>query len=204
MPTWTTTQDFPAGIGIKSCTIHADSQSAIRENEFNYRQEVHAFPGQRWRLSVELIDNFDETAGELEAFLLSLRGQVGRFRFFDPFRSEPLGVASGSPVVDTAIAGMQTLTTRGWVPNVESQFKKGDYLQLGERLHRVLDDVHSDANGEADLTIYPTLRESYPAGTKIITRNATGVFRLDKTYSRFQRSVRGRGNSTDISAMEAL
>jgi hypothetical protein len=52
----------------------------------------------------------------------------------------------------------------------------GDYIQVGVRLHRVLDTVNADGLGKATIAIWPSLRE-VPSGA-VITNHAVGLFRL--------------------------
>jgi hypothetical protein len=54
----------------------------------------------------------------------------------------------------------------------------GDYLQVGYRLHRVLDIVNSDSSGNAVISVWPSLREVPAASAPIILNNPMGLFRL--------------------------
>jgi hypothetical protein len=49
----------------------------------------------------------------------------------------------------------------------------GDYLQIGYRLHRVLDET-----GSGPIGIWPSIREPLAGGETIITNNPQGLFRL--------------------------
>lgn len=204
MPTWTEILDFPADICITDVSFTPEYAMAVRENEFNYKQEVQVFSGERITLQVSFRRHDPESAGRLESFLLKLRGSAGVFRFGDPYHSQPLGRAVGLPEVETAQAGSQTFTTTGWTPNVQAQLKQGDYIQIGDRLYRTLDDVHSDSSGAAEIKVFPSLRETYSVETPLILRNATGLFRLSNTPS-FSRTPIGQKHSADtIDLKEAL
>lgn len=113
------------------------------------------------------------------AALLQLQGMTNAFQFGDPLKRSPRGVVRGTPAVNTAIAmptGSSTLYTLGWTPNSTNLLLAGDYIQLGLRLHRVLDSVNSDVDGKASVPIWPSLREA-PSGN--ITYNSPkGLFRL--------------------------
>jgi len=54
----------------------------------------------------------------------------------------------------------------------------GDYLQIGYRLYRVLQNVYADAFGNASISLWPNLRDQPADGTAIVTRNCKGLFRL--------------------------
>jgi hypothetical protein len=102
-------------------------------------------------------------AEEVAAFLLKLNGRFGTFLMGDPVNTQPRGVGSGVPVVDGAGQTGNQLNTKGWTPSITGILRAGDWVQLGSgsatRLYKVLDDVDSDASGEATLTLFPDLRQ---------------------------------------------
>lgn len=57
-----------------------------------------------------------------------------------------------------------------------------DYIQLGtganSRIYRVLNNINTDASGNATLDIWPRLRRSPTDGDAVIVSNTKGVFRL--------------------------
>lgn len=202
--TWTEIQDFPEGICITDVEVECEQSVAVRTNAFSYKQEVQIFSGERWSMSVNFKPLKPACASKLESFLLKLRGQAGTFRFGDPYHSCPQGRAIGTPVVSSATAGSQTVETSGWLVNTRNQLIAGDYIQIGERLYRVLDDVDSDVSGNATITIKPSLRESYTAGEEVVTINPTGLFRLSDSNNRFSRQAAGQRHNTTINMVEAL
>lgn len=202
--TWETILDFPAGIKIGGVQITAREAVGSRVSPLNFRQETQVFPGQILSMRVDFLNHDPEDGSRLETFLLKLRGGAGKFRFGDPFHSKPMGRARGVPKVIAAVAGSQTLTTSGWMPNHPAQLLAGDYLQLGERLYRVLDQVGSDAAGNATLTVWPNLRETYAANTPLKLFNPTGLWRLSSPENVFQRTAAGERHSTGMECMEAL
>lgn len=202
--TWETIQDFPAGIQIGNVQISASNATGMRSSPFSYAQEVQVFSGQAMAMHVDFLPHDAEQGMLLEAFLLSLRGMAGVFRFFDPYHSKPEGLALGAPVLSsTATAGGQTIDTQGWTPNVAGQLKAGDYLQIGDRLYRTLADASSDANGKATLSVWPDAREAHAAGTRIIVRNATGLWRLANPTVVYGRRT-DRKHLTELRCIEAL
>ena len=65
----------------------------------------------------------------------------------------------------------------------------GDYIQIGAtpnaagvagvcRLHRVVTRVDADANGNATIQVWPSLREATTDGETLILKNPVGLFRL--------------------------
>ena len=117
-------------------------------------------------------------------FLMQLRGMANAFQIGDPFKCKPAGNPAGSvPVVDMSITGTnlpgsQTLYTRGWPASTNGLLLQGDWIQVGYRLHRVLDIVNSDASGKAQLAVWPSLREFPTDGESVIYNNPVGLFRL--------------------------
>jgi hypothetical protein len=113
--------------------------------------------------------------------LMQMQGMSNAFQLGDPMKKAPRGSAIGDPVVDGSVAmvaGQQVLHTTGWVPSQTGLLLPGDYLQLGFRLHRVLDPVISNNIGQASINIWPSLREPPPSGELIVLSNPVGLFRL--------------------------
>jgi hypothetical protein len=154
----------------------------MTESPFTFGQQVQAWRGQRWAADIELPPMRREKAEEWIAWALKLNGREGTFLFSNPFSREPQGIASGEPVVEGAAQSGSTLHTSGWAPYTADALKPGDMIQLGSgatsRLHKVLDPVEVDEFGEADLLLWPALRESPVDQSEIVTYDARGVFRL--------------------------
>jgi hypothetical protein len=128
------------------------------------------------------------------AALMQCQGMLNAFQLGDPLKTSPRGVVQGSPVVDGSIpvvAGGQVLHTTGWSATKSGLLLAGDFIQVGFRLHRVLDSVNSDNNGKAPINIWPSLREIPVANTPIITSNAVGLFRLASNKGTFSSGVDG-------------
>lgn len=203
MPLYETIQDFPAGICITDAVLRATHMVGEQVNPFTFGREVQVFPGARWEIELTFLPMERCQAQKLEAWLLSLRGKAGRFRMGDPFRSLPLGTALGAPLVTAAAAGAETFTSHGWASRQAQAMQAGDFIQLGNRLHMVLQDVATDATGNASLTVWPPLRENHAAATPIITRNARGVFAYADNGREFARD-RLQYNTTTLRAVEVI
>jgi hypothetical protein len=202
MPTWTTPLDFPKNVRITNVSITPEDAVGIRESPSSYHQEVQVFGGQRLKMQVDFKEEDPEQGSRLEAFFLKLRGSAGTFRFFDPYHTEPMGQAMGLPTVSVAVKGEQTITTTGWLANVNYQLRQGDYIQITDDLHRVLDDVHSDASGNATLTLWPDLRASHSASAAIIIRNPVGLWRLSRAPT-YTRSASNQKHAISMECVEA-
>ena len=121
------------------------------------------------------------------AALAQLRGMAYAMQLSDPLYTGPQGtplVATGTtpliPATVTNVAGDQALFTANWKASTANLLKRGDYLQVGYRLHIVLDPVTSDGSGNATIPIWPSLREAPTAGAAIILNKPAGLFRRAK------------------------
>lgn len=90
------------------------------------------------------------------------------------------------------------MITDGWTTSTTGILKAGDWIQLGSgsatRLHKVLDDVNSDASGNATLSIWPSLRSSPSDNAQITVSSPKGQWRLASNeiqYSIDEASVYG-------------
>ena len=106
----------------------------------------------------------------------------------------PVGNPKGVPVVDTSVSSnnlpMTTvLHTRGWKASSYRLLLPNDYFQIGYRLHRVCEVVNSDASGNAELVIWPSLREQPADGTALVLNRPKGVFRLNANRRPVQASA---------------
>lgn len=159
------------------------------------QQQTYVWPGQWWQVDFTLIPMKDPTAGIWEAFLNSLNGQEGTFKFGDPSRKVSRGNPAGSWVVGAgAVANSTTLPISGGT----GMFAVGDWIQVGTKLHRVtqlIDATHID--------VWPRLRSAYAAATPIIFSNAVGVFRLSSNDMSWSTDV-AKVHGISISAVEDL
>ena len=136
---------------------------------FTGQSQVYAFTGQWWEVDITLtVQNRSQVEPWL-AFLLALNGKFGTFSLGDSIGVAPQGTISGYPVVGSgAVANTTTLPITGG----SGLFALGDWLQVGNNLHKVIQ-VNA---GSVD--VFPTLRSAYAAGTAITYNNAKGLFRL--------------------------
>jgi hypothetical protein len=167
----------------------------IATSPFTGQSQTIVWPGQWWAVRFSLIQMKDPNAGLWESFLLSLNGQQGTFKFGDPSRKLSRGNPSGAWVVGS---GAGANSTNLPISGGAGTFAVGDWLQIGNYLHRILKLVDA---GNVD--VFPRLRASYAAGTLITYANALGIFRLqtnDMSWSTDEGKIRG----ITIAAVEAL
>ena len=76
------------------------------------------------------------------------------------------------------LTGATNLVTAGWAVSKARILLPGCYLQIGYRLHMVLQTVSSDSGGNATINVWPSIREQ-PTDASAINFNAPkGLFRL--------------------------
>ncbi len=154
---------------------------------------VFEWPGaESWTGTIELPPMSSAIEAAWRACLLQCRGISNAILIGDDRHLHPAGVVDGKskPVCDTSIATnnlamSKYLVTRGWQANTFHLLRAGDYIQIGYRLHTVLDDVHADSTGAATLELWPSLREQPPDGLTIILNNPRGLFRLGNNKTTF-------------------
>ena len=135
-------------------------QVAVGKNPYNFKTTVFVWPGDMWRISVALPVLSRAEAAEWEGFLYALRGKQGTFLWADKAQKAPLGIASGTPKVNGAVAdGAGVIPTKGWTAGVTGILKKGDLLQIDNSLYKVVyADVNSSGAGLASIDVWPTCR----------------------------------------------
>jgi len=148
-----------------------------------------------------------ENAEQVATFLLKLNGMYGTFLMGDPINKTPRGVGTGTPLVKGAGQVGNELVTDGWTINTPNILKAGDWIQLGSgatsRLHKVLDNVNSDATGTATLTLFPSLRSSPADNAAIVTTDTVGVWRLSTNDIEYNIQT-GQFYGITLACMEAL
>lgn len=163
----------PSRIVLSASVVVSTSQSP-----FTLSTQVQEFSGQKWFAEISLPYMTREDAEQYTTFLLKLNGKKGTFLLGDSASPTPRGSAAGDPVVDGAGQTGQTLLTTGWDNSETGVLLAGDYIQIGQRLYKVLSDANSNGSGDAELDIWPRLRESPGDGAAIVTANCVGLFRL--------------------------
>lgn len=195
---------LPTSPAPKSIELGMTDIVAMARSPFTSQTQVQTWPGgDFWDATVNLPKLNAAAAAVWESFLAELRGGANVFLLADPRYTGPKGLIRGTPVVSGVNNAMATqLNTRGWTPDSFRLLLPGDYLQLGSvaseipcRLFKVLDVVDSDSNGNATITIWPSLREATTDGQAINFNNPQGTFRL---------AANRRSTTTDESKLTGL
>lgn len=174
--------DLPTSFGASDFNIDLVRAVAVSESPFTFSQQVQEHQGEAWDIRFVLTLLNREQAEIYNAFLLKLAGRVGTFTMTIPGSETPQGVATGTPLVDGAGQTGRDLNIKGFTPSTTDILKAGDYVQLGTgattRLHKILDDVTSDAGGLATLLLAPKIVIAPADNETLIVSNAKGLFRL--------------------------
>jgi hypothetical protein len=144
--------------------VHHDVVAAST-SPFTLQSQMQAHQGQLRAAMVELPILDRAGAQQWAAFLLALKGRFGTFTMGYAGVTAPLGVATGTPLVNGAGQSGEALAT------------KGDLLQVGSFLYSVLLDANSNVSGLVTLDIWPRLRASPADNAPITVANPTGLWR---------------------------
>jgi hypothetical protein len=171
---------LPSCPAFREIELGYNDAVAIVRSPFSGATQAQAWPGgDWWDATITLPQMTVKDAAIWTAWLAECRGMANLFYLYDPLHTTPAGTPQGAPVINGANAAMsQTLNTRGWKANTYRLLLPGDLLQIGVHLHRVLDQVNSDANGNATISIWPSIREATTDGEAVVLNNPQGLFRL--------------------------
>lgn len=178
---------LPTITGVRSITFRAINAVSVSRSPFTYKEQVVSHAGKRWEADITLPAMQEATAETWVAFLLSLKGQRGTFLLGDPLAATPRGTArnASSPVVDGSTANTLDISCSSL--SQTGYLKAGDYIQLGTgsaaRLYKVLQDVNTDASGNATLDLWPDIISAPSIGATVNVESTQGVFRLASNAS---------------------
>lgn len=193
------TIDWPRELTPQSSNFGVNYNNMAFTSIFSNAQQVVAFPGDYWQLSMTLPPLGRDKERLLAATLGQLRGMLNDFRFRD--RRFLNTTNMGSPTVN---GGGQTgvrLATRFWPANTRV-LRIGDYVTVADQLFQMTADVTSDASGNAVLPLNMMMRESPAASAAVNYRDPYCVMRLTTPSNQIKRQV-GQAGIT-LNAREAF
>lgn len=178
---------------------------AVTRSVWTHATQVQVHPGKSWAAECTLPAMNRAEAEQWITFFLALNGQQGTFVLGDQSAMVPRGTAGGVPRVNGAQQSQASvLVTDGWTASQTGILLKGDYIQLQNRLFKVLDDVNSDGSGNASFNIWPSLRETISDNETIVTQGTKGLFRLANNNMPLADIDEAMIYTTSFSAVEAL
>jgi len=171
--------DLPASPGIESSRFGLEFNNTVFTSPVNKVSQVLRRPGNLWSGLYKLPPMVGAQARTWKAWLTSLGGTAGTFKGFDPDARTPQGSAqNGQGLVNGAGQTGNSLATDGWPASITGLLLPGDYVQLGNQLKLITEQVDSDALGNATLNFEPALHKSPVDNGAVIVVNPVGVFRL--------------------------
>ena len=173
---------LPTATGIVTQNFSLTRAVAVTTSPFTFQTQVHQHQGEFWRTVISLPPMLRANANIWLSFLLQLRGRRGTFKIGDQDAKTITGAATGTIRVNGASQTGNQVALDGFANSTSNVFKAGDYIQIGSYLYMVIEDVSSNASGEADVKIEPALRSSLETiadDTTVIYSNTTTIMRLD-------------------------
>jgi hypothetical protein len=147
---------------------------------FTGQQQTQSWPGaDGWQFMLTLPKLTLAQSAQWTSFLMQLRGKENALQFGDP---SALPVPSGFTFSGVCAAGnvamSRQLLVSGLTPGATGVLLRGMALQVGYRMHRVLDNVDVDGSGKGTVPVWPSLREAPATGAALSIANVKGLFRL--------------------------
>lgn len=167
--------DFPSR-AVASERLVLNRRQQATESPLSYALQVVQTSSQ-WTLEFAWPRVSVLSAEVLRAFLMSLKGQIGTFRYYP--RQAVASSLTGMKLA-SAVGGYQdTISVAGFMANGATSLRAGQYFQIGTQLLSILDAPKTaDANGYATIAIAPEIRKAYAANEPVIFQRPCGLFRL--------------------------
>lgn len=151
-------------------------QSITESNETFTTQAVQT--ASQWQLSWTWPKMTPLAAESVDAWIVSLKGQVGTFRYY-PVQAALSGL-SGITLAQTAYQYGTALLASGFGANTATTLRAGQFLQLGDQLLKItIAPANADGSGHATINFEGMLRQNFSAGTTVNFANPCGLFRLN-------------------------
>ena len=189
------TIEWPADIAPSTSEFYLEEHTAGVSSPFNRRQTVMPMPGERWLCKLTFNRKKGRVSDRIEALVARMEGRANKVSLFDFRRRFALGAVNSPPpmifsdgtafsdgttfidtppppVVDGDSYG-RAIPTRGWAVNSVGHLVVGDYVAFGpNRLHRLVEDLDTDADGKGVLHVRPPIPATYPlASGQVVTIN---------------------------------
>ena len=187
-----------AGLERRLATATSQTQSP-----FTGTMEVQDWGGEWWEYDITFAAQSGPLARSVSAALTALGSGRGLLLFADPSiltksLTQPITLA-------IPIAGGNVVQTQGW-PHGLPAVASGDFISIGAgrdtRLHQIAFDATADINGFATLTIFPAIRTSLPANTRLEVNQPHVLLRTTGSVpTRIERAAR---HNFTLSAREAI
>lgn len=173
--------EMPSTPGIMRVSLYSIVNVSVNRSPYTFASQIQAQPGQAWAANVTLPPMTREDAEPWLSFLLKLNGPQGYFYLADPISKMLRGIGSATAKIDGGGQTGQQISIKDIEPNTTNVYSVGDFIEIEQRLYKVLDQVDSDGSGDATVNIWPRLRIASTDNTPIVSNPARGLFRLAGT-----------------------
>ena len=177
-----------ADVAMPTSPAPAEAELYVERNQskiYSFSKLLHIQKnlGDRWIGKITLpVLNLDQAA-EWLGFFDALDGYVGKFRLPHPDFTEIRGHASNGQGRISGAGQLGTqINTSGWGSNMINLFRRGDIIEVDNRMKRITADASSDSGGSAILNIAPAFYTAPSNNASIRTVNAGGVFQLSEGF----------------------
>jgi hypothetical protein len=165
---------FPTTVALADMTITSLEPTQVSVTH-SLKRQVRRRGGQRWGLRGSYAPLTRAQAAELFAFSVKQRGQFETFTIVPPTVSTPMGVATGTPLINGAhVAGDTTIATDGWTNSTADILKAGDYIKFAghDKVYMVTADaISSSSGGAVTVSIHPALMSALANNEGITVSN---------------------------------
>ena len=181
-------RDLPSQLKVARAIFTASARAGVNESPFTAEEQIYVHQGELLEIEISCppmsgLRNAARQAEEVVAWGLSLNGKEGSFLLPPPgYGLGARGSLAGTPVVMGGGQSGKVLATDGWTPSAANVLKAGDWFQLGtagsSHLHKVVQAASADVYGQANLDIWPRLRDTPSDNDALTVLNPRGLFRL--------------------------
>lgn len=196
---------LPSNPGPTRITLGSTVAVSLIRSPFTFQSQVQQYAGAMWTAEVTLPLMERTQAEEWISFLLMCWGQSGTFLLGDTAAKTPRGSVLGNPTINgTQYPGAKIMSVTTFTPSITNILRAGDYIQVQNRLYKVLQDVNSDVTGQATFDIFPPIREGLLNGDTVVTYNTKGLFRLSSSTTPIFNVDDAKHYEISFSAVEAV
>ena len=167
--------DWPDGLLPNSFKWYLKSNGTSFTSPFTGSTQTVRWVGSSWKATLVMPSLDELEAIAMEALIFEMDGIAGRVKLWD-FGRTP-NVVRGTPRINGANQLGTSVGTDGWTPSVKV-LKKGDYFTVNNELKYCLQDVTSNASGQATVRFAPQLRVAPADNALLEVANPYGIFRL--------------------------
>lgn len=182
--------------------MNLEFNNTIYQSPYNNSEQIERRPGERWVLKFSYDDLEQDQAKDLQSFLVSLKGVVGKFYAKDFAFFERRGAISGRPTVD-GDDNVGSVCKIKDCPTNRVIFKPGDYVKISDRLHMITEEVRSDSLGKATLEFQPRMLRAPSNNASVVYDDFSVVCRL-KDDKQGKRSSRDMSNGFSFECLEVV